>query len=106
MKRPAEAILADDGDWSDLARPSADNGGTTMIQAAQMCSRPMSEVRAAFVWGDLGKPDQWAVWYADPAKVRGFFQPQDCRQSMASAATSRARSEAQQLREQIRRVEP
>lgn len=98
--------VEDDGDWSDLARPSGENGGLTMIEAAKIYGVPLRDVRAAYVWSDLGKPDQWAVWYADPRTVRGFFGKPEERQVMASAAASRAITRAALLRERLRQDKP
>jgi hypothetical protein len=106
MTEPLEPISADEDDWSDLARPCGENGGLTMIEAAKIYGVPLRDVRAAYVWSDLGKPDQWAVWYADPRTVRGFFGKRDERQVMASAASSRAIKRAAVLRERLKREEP
>jgi hypothetical protein len=95
--------LASEDDWTDLARPSADNGGLTMIETARLYGVPLPTVRTAYVWGQLGKPDEWSVWHADASRVHRFFGQQDQRDSMLSAAAGRARSKAAALREQLER---
>lgn len=54
---------------SAAARPSV----VTMLDACRLYEKPYREVRRAFIYGGLGRRDDYDVWFAQPSTLKEAF---------------------------------